>query len=243
MSRAIDPAAIDALVFDVQGTLLDFFTPVSRAFTTALVEREAASVDVAALTNHWRRTYFAGMERVTSGGRGFVPTATIYREGLDEVLEAAGLSGRIEPAARDALTEIWTALEPWPDTADGLRRLRRRFRLVALTNGGFAATLAMSARHDLAFHALLTSDLIDAFKPDRRMYRLAIRALGLPPDRIAMVASHPYDLEAAHGEGMQAIFIDRPLEFGTAPNDARPPACTGLAARDCLDLASLLGSA
>ena len=231
---------VEALVFDVQGTLLDFFTPVSRALA-ALLREAGVERDVASLANHWRRTYFEGMEAVVSGRAPYRPTASITRDGLDDVLAAAGLGAAIAPAARDRATAVWTALEPWPDTADGLRILRRRFRLVALTNGGMAGTIAMTARHDLGFHALLTSDLVRTFKPDPRMYRLAIASLGLPPARIAMVAAHPYDLEAAHAEGMRTIFIDRALEFGpTTANEAKAPESTGLAVGDCLALAEKL---
>ncbi len=232
---------VDALVFDVQGTLLDFFTPVSRALD-ALLRDAGIERDAAALANHWRRTYFSGMQAVVGGAAPHRPTAAIYRDGLDEVLGAAGLEAAVGPEARDRLTAVWTALEPWPDTGDGLRRLRRRFRLVALTNGGMAGTIAMTARHDLGFHALLTSDLIRTFKPDPRMYRLAIASLGLPPGRIAMVASHPYDLEAAHDAGLRTIFVDRPLEFGPAPaaNEATAPACAAFTVPGCIALAQQL---
>ena len=238
----LEGGEIDALVFDVQGTLLDFFTPVSRALGSMLGDA-GVEADLAALTVHWRRTYSEGMTAVVEGRAPYRPTASIYRDGLDQVLERAGVGAAIGAEARDRATGVWTALEPWGDTVEGLRRLRRRFRLVALTNGGMAGTIAMTARHDLGFHALLTSDLVETFKPDPRMYRLAIDALGLPPQRIAMVASHPYDLDAAHEHGMRAIFVERPLEFGpTTPNEATAPASASLAVPDCLALAARLGA-
>jgi hypothetical protein len=133
---------IDALVFDIQGTLLDFFTPVRQALADALSDR-ALPHDPTPLVNAWRQTYFTGMTRVTKGERAFVPASTIYREGLDQVLSEPALDKAFSATDRDELTRAWTWLVPWPDTADGLRRLRGGLILTGLTNGGMAPTLAM----------------------------------------------------------------------------------------------------
>ena len=241
MSEGRGLAGVEALVFDVQGTLLDFYAPVSGALA-AYFASSHAPVDVAALTNRWRETYFTGMDRVTSGERPFVPTATIYRDGLDEVLREAGREAAGRDAARHALTTVWTRLVPWPDTVDGLRRLRRAHALVALTNGATGATIAMAVRHDLGFHAVLGSDLAGCFKPDPRTYRLAIEVLALPPERIAMVASHPYDLEAARSHGLRTVFVARPREFGPRPNEARAPDGTDLSVGGIGELAARLSA-
>ncbi len=232
--------AIDALLFDVQGTLLDFFTPVRAALAAALAERHL-DADPSALTNEWRRSYFTGMAGVTEDHRPFVPTRTIYREGLDAILADAGLARHFTDADRDSLTDSWTRLLPWPDTADGLRLLRPRFTLATLTNGSMAATVALAARHDLVFHAILATELVRSFKPAPKTYRLALDSLGFPPERVVMVASHPYDLDAARLRGMQTAFLERPLEFGPdTPNTATAPKGTDLTAPDLVTLARQL---
>lgn len=230
-----------ALVFDVQGTLLDFYTPVLAA-TEAGLGAHGAGLDLDGFVNDWRASYFTGMKAVTEGGREWVPTATIYREGLDRLLEERGLSGRVDAEARAAMSDAWNRLVPWPDTVAGLARLRPHFVLIALTNGGLASTIAMCARHDLGFHAVLTAELVRSFKPDPSMYRLALQAAGVPPDRVTMVAAHPYDLEAAHAQGMRAAFIDRPDEFGPErPNPATAPSIAAHAVPDLQALADALG--
>jgi 2-haloacid dehalogenase len=233
---------IDALVFDIQGTLLDFFTPVRQALADALSDR-ALPHDPTPLVNAWRQTYFTGMTRVTKGERAFVPASTIYREGLDQVLSEPALDKAFSATDRDELTRAWTWLVPWPDTADGLRRLRGGLILTGLTNGGMAPTLAITARHDLAFHTIFATEFVRAFKPDPATYKLALDGLGLPPDRVAMVASHPYDLEAARSHGMRTVFIDRPREFGPdTPNPAKAPPGTDATVTDLHQLADLLGA-
>ena len=222
---------LQALVFDVQGTLLDFYTPVHAALAAAIPD-----ADHQALTLAWRRTYMTGTKAIAEGSRPYVPTVTIYREGLDAVLAEAGHAHTLSPQERDALTTAWTRLVPWPDTVPGLHALRSRLTLVTLTNGSMSATIAAAARHDLAFHAIVSTELVRSYKPAPETYRLALHCLGLEPDRVAMVASHPYDLEAAHAQGMRTIFIDRPQEFGPSPNESRPPAGTDLAISTLADL-------
>lgn len=49
----------------------------------------------------------------------------------------------------------------------------------------------------MTWDLLLTSDVIGAYKPDPKMYQTAIRAANFPPEQVAMVAAHIYDLKAA----------------------------------------------
>lgn len=62
--------------------------------------------------------------------------------------------------------------------------------------------------------AIFTAEMCGAFKPDPRVYRRALAYLGVRPEEAAMVASHPYDLEAADSLGLGTIFVSRPLEYG-----------------------------
>ena len=210
----------------------------------AALRARGLDADLPALTNHWRRTYSEATQAVARGERPFVPAAAIYRDGLDAVLAAAGLEAPFSGPDRDALSLVWTALESWPDTVEGLRRLRPHHLLVTLTNGGLPSTIRMAARHDLAFHAILTTGAVGSYKPHPSTYDHAIASLELPAERILMVASHPYDLEAAARRGMRTAFIHRPLEYGPeTENQAAPPPGTDLVADDLLDLARGLGAA
>ena len=62
--------------------------------------------------------------------------------------------------------------------------------------------------------AIFTAELVGSFKPDPAVYQRALRYLGVGPDDAAMVACHPYDLEAADSLGLGTIFVSRPLEYG-----------------------------
>ena len=68
----------------------------------------------------------------------------------------------------------------------------------------------MSARGRLAWHAVLSGALVEAYKPSPKVYELAIRGLALEPSRTLMVAAHAWDLRAAESHGLRTAFVARP---------------------------------
>jgi 2-haloacid dehalogenase len=84
--------------------------------------------------------------------------------------------------------------------------------------------------------------LVEAYKPDPRPYRMAVRLLGLESHEVMLVAAHQEDLRAARAQGMQAAFVPRPLEYGP-PHvpDLTPDPAFELVATDFMDLAQQLG--
>ena len=71
----------------------------------------------------------------------------------------------------------------------------------------------------LAWHGVLSAELIKTYKPDPAVYRLALDTLGGEARRTLMVAAHPWDLRAAAGQGIRTAFVSRPGEGVPAPND------------------------
>ena len=138
---------------------------------------------------------------------------------MDTLLERRGLAEAFAPAERGELNEVWTRLDPWPDSVEGLARLRRRFTTSTLSNAGMAAVVAVVKHAGLPFDAVLTAEVARSYKPAPAVYQLAVDYLGYRPDEILMVACHKYDLKAARAFGMRTAFVARPLEFGP---DAKP---------------------
>lgn len=114
------------------------------------------------------------------------------------------------------LNSVWHRLRPWRDSCDGLRELKRQFRVGTLSNGNLALMVNMSKAADLSWDFLLTADLLKAFKPESVMYIDAMNLLGLDPAAQAqsavMVAAHLYDLQAAKSHGMTTCFVRRRSE-------------------------------
>lgn len=197
---------IDALVFDVLGTLVD-----EPAGLRAGIRRLAPSLDEAGterLLLLWQRHIEREQRRVLDGNRPYLVSDALDREAAALVAEAAGVA---DPAAVAALAGSARRLPPWPDTVAGLARLAERFPLLGLSNASRTALLGLNAHAGLRWHQALSAEDARAYKPDPEVYRLAVTVSGLPPERLLMVAAHAWDLRGAQRIGLRTAYVARPV--------------------------------
>jgi len=226
------------LLFDVFGTLVDWRGSLIELGRQA-GERAGVPADWAAIVDDWRRAYQPAMDRVRHGGQ-WRDLDSLQRETLADVLARHGTE--LAEADRESLVMGWRQLRPWPDSRDGLARLRRRHITATLSNGHLALLADLLKFADLRVDALLSAQLAGGYKPDPQVYRTALRLLGCGPGEAGMVAAHPSDLRAAAALGLRPLFVRRPLEWGPGAAPAAPPELAGLIdAADLGELAAVLG--
>jgi HAD superfamily hydrolase (TIGR01509 family) len=109
---------------------------------------------------------------------------------------------------------LWCAADR--EAADVLVRLKNsglRVAVISNTEDGRieeALTLAGLASH---FEFLIDSYLVGARKPDEAIFQLALKRLGLQPNKAVYVGdSYAYDILGAQRAGLRSILVDR---FGT----------------------------
>ena len=207
---------IEALLFDVFGTVVDWRTGVAREVEAFFADSEQTVVSVA-FADSWRAKYQPSMEEVRSGRRDYTVLDILHRENLDATLAEFGLDGAVDDGGRARLNRAWEKLPPWPDAVPGLEALRSRYLLAPCSNGsiGMMARLARSAR--LPWDAIVGADIGRDYKPNAAVYRASAAALGLAPEQVMMVAAHNFDLAAAREAGLAAAFVSRPDEYGDGP--------------------------
>jgi len=233
------PASIDVLAFDVFGTLVDWRGSLIRR-VPAHLEPAGVAVDAGAFADAWRALYQPSMEAVRTGARSWVPLDILHRESLDRVLARFGLDA-VPQDARERLNLVWHALDGWPDSADGLRRLRRHGFLCALSNGNLRLMADVARHADLAWDQILGAEWSRAYKPQPRVYLDVAAAFMVPPERVLMVAAHNGDLAAAQALGLRTAFVRRPLEHGPGQtSDLEPTGAWTWIADDLSDLARQL---
>jgi 2-haloacid dehalogenase len=203
------------LAFDVFGTIVDWRTSIARESLPYLAQLGRPDIDPYRFADGWRRRYVPAMEGVTNGDRGFVILDTLHREMLEDLLRHHD----IDPAAIDADTltdwsHAWRRLDPWPDSVDGLTRLKSRFPIVTLSNGNIALMLEMARRGGLPWDAIMGAEVTRAYKPDPAAYTRMADILQIAPAELCLVAAHHSDLAAARTFGLKTAFIHRPLEYG-----------------------------
>ena len=93
-------ALYDAYVFDVQGTLMDFFTPVTSAVADYLGGPRNAEL-AGDITRAWRRDYFERIAKAEQSAQNWHPVQDAYAAGLHSV--CAELAITIPKAERPRL--------------------------------------------------------------------------------------------------------------------------------------------
>jgi 2-haloacid dehalogenase len=235
-----DLSQVKALTFDVFGTVVDWRGSIIRDCTQFGAER-GINIDWGTFADTWRGAYRPSMDRVRRGELPWTNLDTLHRMVLDELLVKFGISGLSEPDI-DHLNRVWHRLDPWPDSVEGLTRLRKRFVLATLSNGNVALLTNMAKYGGLPWDCILSAELPKHYKPDPETYLAAAELLGLRPDQVMMVAAHKDDLRAAQRSGLKAAFVTRPHERG--PNhtpDLSPDPGFDFNASDFNDLAGKLG--
>jgi 2-haloacid dehalogenase len=226
--------ALEVLLFDVFGTVVEWRASLTSQFQQ-FARARGLEADWQALATRWQAAYLPSLEDVRNNRRAFVGLETLRRESLDRLLPSFGLAG-LSDADRDVLVRCWGRLEPWPDTVAGLSRLKRRFAVVAFSNGGFRLLLDMARHAQLPWDAILSAEMFRRFKPDPAIYREAVKLLACPAAAILLVAAHNIDLAAGQASGMRTAYVQRSTE------DARPTGDWNFVARDFDDLAQQLGA-
>jgi 2-haloacid dehalogenase len=133
---------------------------------------------------------------------------------LPELLAAAAQRRRAArggpPVAQ--VTAAAAAMPAYPEAPPALDRLAAAgLRLAVLTNSPTEraeAGLRAAGLRD-RFEHVVGTDQVGVFKPDARVYRHGLAALGAEPGEATMVASHWWDLRGARAVGMRVAWVAR----------------------------------
>lgn len=230
-----------ALLFDVFGTVVDWRSSVIRE-GEALGAHLGIDVDWVAFADAWRGLYQPSMEAVRSGHRPWCRLDDLHRESLLELLERFAIP-RLDASQVDDFNRAWHRLDPWPDSVQGLTRLRRRYTLATLSNGNIALLVNLAKRAGLPWDAVLGAETAGAYKPRPEAYLRSADQLGLAPAQCVMVAAHNDDLRTAQGLGFGTAFVCRPTEYGPDQQaDLRPEGAWDFVADSLLELAAKMGT-
>lgn len=217
-------SGIEALAFDTGGTVLDWHTGIRGALTETGA-RHGIARDWAAITNDYRRR---ALQRMTNQVNPGFNIDGVHRDVLDELASEHGLA-MFTDTDRAAIARRWHSLDAWPDFAPALPRLRRRYISVSFTILSVALIIDTARHNGVHWDAVISCEMLGAYKPRPEAYQRAAGLLQLEPSRILMVACHNFDLNAARGVGYRTCFVRRPDEWRAAgPPDPNPHPATDL---------------
>ena len=203
---------VQALLFDVFGTVVDW--------RSSLIDDlgrfgagKGVKADWAAFADDWRGLYQPAMDEVRTGRRTWTILDVLHRESLDKLLVKYALTGLSE-ADKDHVNKVWHRLKPWPDTVEGLRRLKSRYIIGTLSNGNVGLLTRMAKHAGVPWDVVLGAETARAYKPLPQAYLASAELLNLAPSQVMLVAAHNGDLAAAAECGLRTAFVARPAEYG-----------------------------
>lgn len=234
---------VDALVFDVFGTVVDWRSGVVRD-GRKLGEAKGLDVDWAAFADAWREEYQPSLARVRRGEIPWRNLDALHRESLERLLDRFDVD-ELTDGETEHLNRVWHRLDPWPDAVPGLNRLRSDFLVAPLSNGHMRLLTNMAKRAGIPWDLILSAELSGHYKPDEDAYLTAVDLLDLRPEEVVMVAAHERNLDASREAGLRTAYVHRPSEWGPERADevGRPDeSAYDVVAEDVVDLAERLGS-
>ena len=202
-----------ALVFDAYGTLFDVHS------ITATAESIWPGKG-AALSQLWRTKQLEYTWLRSLMGR-YEDFAHVTESALRYA--CATLKLPLDDAKRAQLLKSYLHLATFPEVGEALGRLRG-IRLAILSNGSPA--MLEPVVFNAGLHGLITDvlsvDEAKIFKPDPRVYRIAVDRLGVPAKAIGFVSSNCWDAIGAKAFGFRTFWVNRagaPVdELGVRPD-------------------------
>lgn len=207
----VDARAITAVCFDVGDTLIAYRRPMHILLQDffigqdEIVSRDAIAESLDAVNARYRHL-LAQVRTVDEERRMWLEVA---RDLLDVLLPRRR---DLYPALAHWYSEGWKQFKVFRDATPTLRRLRKDgYRLAVVSNWepSLPVTLERLGLHRY-FQTVVTSSIEGIWKPDPRLFRIALDRMGLQPEEGLSVGDHiDRDIKAAWDAGMQAILVDR----------------------------------
>ena len=242
-SNKPDLSKVKACVFDTFGTVVDWRSSVSAEMSKWGAAR-GLKINWVEFADRWRLGYHPAMDKVRKGAIPWTNLDGLHRMILEDLLEQYKIEGLSEQEKVD-LSHVWRRLKPWPDSVEGLTRLKKKYIISPMSNGNVALMTNLAKFDGLPWDVILGSDLVHHYKPDRETYLSAPFYLDLKPEEVMMCAAHGRDLRAASTCGLRTGFIYRPNEYGGGPNgvpDKAKPGDFDVVATSIVDLAEQMGT-
>jgi len=197
---------IGACVFDAYGTLFDYASAAAGC-------REAFGERLAPLTTLWRDKQLQYTWLRALQGR-HADFWQVTGDALDFALETLGLD---DPPLRTRLMELYLSLDVFPEVPAMLQRLKAAgLKTAILSNGSPQMLDAMVKKAGIAefLDVVLSVELVGVYKPNPKVYQLAVDRLAIPAGAISFQPSNAWDAYAASAFGMRVVWCNR---YGQRP--------------------------
>jgi len=219
---------IKACVFDAYGTLFDVHSAVGKH--RSRLGDAADAVSVMWRTKQLEYTWLRSLMN------DYTQFWQVTGDALDYSLETHQIT---DEALRNDLLQAYLKLDAYPEVVDTLKTLKAGgVSCSILTNGSpdmIDAAVDSAGLNDVIDHSF-SVETVGIFKPDARVYQLAVDSLGVAAKEICFQSSNSWDAVGAAHFGFHVAWINR---FGQRRE--RLPAQPDVELTDLSQLPGILG--
>jgi HAD superfamily hydrolase (TIGR01549 family) len=185
-------SSIQAVIFDIDGTLLDSNDAHARAFEAAFLE------------NGRPYPYLEIRRLIGMGGDNLIPT-------LSGLKKESPKGKRISHRKKEVFfSKYFSQLCSFPKVRELMSALKDRGMKISIATSAsqdelkqFLKLLEIEEFLDAHTH----SDDVESSKPDPDVIRAALKKLNFKPNQVIMIGDTPYDIEAASRAGVKTIAL------------------------------------
>jgi phosphoglycolate phosphatase len=200
-AQALTAPAIQAVAFDLDGTLLDTASDIAVAANAALVQGGYAAIEPSII----REWIGGGLEPLMRCCLGYALRGGRLADAEEEVADL------VATARRHYFAHLADHTQTFPFVLETLQRLTRAgVPLACVTNKPAALTEPLLVHTGLrgSFVSVVAGDTLAGHrKPDPHPLLHAANGMGVAATAVLMVGDSRYDVEAAHRAGMPAWVV------------------------------------
>ena len=164
-----------------------------------------------------------------------------YREVLRQVVLEVGRRTGFEAtdAEMDALPQSLTSWQPYADSVEALRRLKKTYKLVILSNIDDYLFAASAKQLEIKFDAVVTAEQVKSYKPEYAHWIEMLHRCKTTPEKVLHVGQSIYhDVIPAKSMGFKTVWVHRAPGFGATRAANEAPDLEVKSLKELADLAS-----
>jgi 2-haloacid dehalogenase len=194
----------DVLSFDCYGTLINWESGILTALKTILANHNITQDN---LSDEQLLEMFAQKESALEA-----KDYSTYREILKKVVQDFGVKLNFVPTEEELnyLAESIQNWEPFADTVEALKALKKRYKLTIISNVDDDLFAYTAKKLEVEFDWIITAQQVKSYKPALQNFEVAIERMGISPDKLLHVAQSVYhDIIPANSMGLSTVWVNR----------------------------------
>ena len=202
-------SAITTVIFDMFNTIAQDGPELWRRSFVQIIDEQRLDTDPETLRNAWDYGSNNFRERRIDPDGPFISYLDGWADAFARAFVDLNLTGDPMAASQKSIDDLGTR-PIFPDAPEALSILGQRRRLAVLSNADDAYLNPVVARIPAAFSTVISSEGGQCYKPDARLFEIALSELQADPAECVYVGDKQFeDVKGARGVGMSVVWINR----------------------------------